>query len=221
MNSPIIYQVVGALLILFFFFLTYMFTKTWRWLHVTTMFFVFAATVTLTIYSSMTVRTHMAWKRDVAQKRADIERRERERDNWIHGDLLQLTHAEPSIRELKAELNRVLLDRGRVWRDCTPGTPAAGTVTVTIPAPESAPTEEGAEPPPPVVRDEIQPAAQTVVYALRRSDPTGRLRTRGGEVTRAFPGRVYRPAIFGRGRRIRRRPASSNPGRLLPIFRPS
>ena len=39
----IIFQVLGAVLALFFIFLTYMNTKTWRWVHVTIMFLVFVA----------------------------------------------------------------------------------------------------------------------------------------------------------------------------------
>src|SRR3954464_7541517 len=57
----IVFQIGGALLALFFIFLTYMNTKTWRWLHVTVMFLVFVASATFCVYAAMTVKTRAAW----------------------------------------------------------------------------------------------------------------------------------------------------------------
>jgi hypothetical protein len=158
MNNEIIYQVIGGLLILFYFYLIYMFTKTWRWLQVTTMFFVFAASICLLAYAALSNRTHMAWNEDVAKKRAEIARLEADRDQLLKGDLTELVNPQPSIRDLDAELGRVLLDRGRVWRNCSPTSLAGGTATVTTVDPAALP--EGTVPPPSQIKQ------QTVLYAF-------------------------------------------------------
>ena len=48
-DYAIIFQVLGAVIALFVIFLTYMSTKTWRWVHVTFMFLVFVASVAFCI----------------------------------------------------------------------------------------------------------------------------------------------------------------------------
>ena len=56
-----------------------------------------------------------------------------------HGDPTLVEPETPSVNDLQHRLNRVLLDRGRVWRRCTPAAPAAnGVVVSTVP-----PTETG------------------------------------------------------------------------------
>ncbi|MEX0820180.1 MAG: hypothetical protein WD070_11335, partial [Pirellulaceae bacterium] len=62
MDNPVIYQALGALLVLFFLFLTYMFTKTWRWFHVVCTFFVFGASIAFCCYAAMSYKTHAAWR---------------------------------------------------------------------------------------------------------------------------------------------------------------
>ncbi len=158
MNNAIIYQVIGGLLILFFFYLTYMFTKTWRWLHVVAVFFVFAASIALIAYAAMSNRTHMAWKKDVTQKRDAIERETAARDQLLEGDLAEVIPTQLSIRDLDTRLGRVILDRGRVWRNCFPAPPAGGTVTLTTF--DAATLPEGATPTPNRISE------QTVLYAF-------------------------------------------------------
>jgi len=66
----IIFQVLAALVALFFIFLTYMNTKTWRWLHVTMTFFVFGAAVAFCFYAAMALKTRAAW----IKLHADLEK---------------------------------------------------------------------------------------------------------------------------------------------------
>ena len=169
MNNPIIYQVVGGLLILFFLYLTYMFTKTWRWLQVTTMFFIFAAVICLTVFTAMSVRTHVAWKSVLVQRRAQLETLTNDRDTLIDGDLTELIHSDPAFHDLSAQLNRVLLDRGRVWRNCTPSPPTPdGQITLQttgLPLPVADAPEEGAAAEAAPVANRIVP--ETVLYAFQ------------------------------------------------------
>jgi hypothetical protein len=132
MNQPIIYQVVGGLLVLFFFYLTYMFTKTWRWLQTTMAFLVFAASIFLCVYAAMTVRAHTGWKTLAWQQQNQLATLQAEREKLLYGDLLAAVQTEPSLQTLNAQLGRILLDRGRVWKNCSPSAPGGqgGAITV-------------------------------------------------------------------------------------------
>jgi len=139
MNNPVIYWVIGGLLILFFFYLIYQFTSTWRIWHIIFMFLVFAASIAMCAYISMTLRTHNAWRTVVRQQSEQIVDLKIDRDSMLYGDLLQVDQSDPSIRSLNAMLGRALIDRGRVWRECVPAQPAADdTVQVSTQAPGAA-----------------------------------------------------------------------------------
>ena len=134
MNSPIIYQVIFGLLFLFFCYLTYMFARTWRWPHVTVSFFLFVAAIAVCFNAARTTATHMAWKKVHRELREQLNGENQIRGQLLNGDLKLTVQDQPSIRSLQAELGRTLLDRGRVWRDCTPTQVNANAVTVsTIP----------------------------------------------------------------------------------------
>lgn len=158
MNNPIIYQVVIGLFSLFFLFLVFMFTKTWRWFTVVCAFFVFCAAVTFCVYAAMSHRTHMAWRAQEAKNRAQAEKLEAEYELLLRGDLSKYVQERRTINALNAEFSRTIFDRGRVWRECTPQAPAADdTVTVSTVRP-------GAEATP------NQIVAQTILYAFAEAE---------------------------------------------------
>jgi hypothetical protein len=136
MDNPVLYQALGGLLVLFFLFLVFMFTKTWRWFHVVCMFFVFGAAVTFCFYAAMSYKTHAAWRTIVVKNRKKAEELETEFDTLMYGDRTQVVQEIPSIRTQNARFARLVFDRGRVWRECTPQGPQPdGTVVVnTVPA---------------------------------------------------------------------------------------
>jgi hypothetical protein len=136
MNNPIIYWVIGGLLILFYFYLIYRFTKTWRVWHVMFAFLVFSAALTLLVFASMTLRTLNAWRTLAEQQKEQIEAEQQTRDDMLYGNLTEVIQTTPSVRSLKAQLRRSELDRGRVWRGCTHSQPTPNdSVTVnTVPA---------------------------------------------------------------------------------------
>lgn len=143
----IVFQVLGVLLVLFFGFVTYMNTKTWKWVHVTFLLMVFFMVPTYAVYASMTLKTRMAWmtlyqKLDVeVNKYKDIVAvLQRGEDNDIE-------HKKDSVFARKEELTRLILDRGRVWRGCTPGGAQGGTITLTIPV-AAAPVVQQPQPAP-------------------------------------------------------------------------
>ena len=132
MNNPVLWQAGIGVLTLFFFYLMYMFTKTWRWFHVTMMFFVYCTSIATVVYVSMTIKTHDAWRKMVHEQRKLVVELSAERDKLTFGDITKRKQDTTPIRELHARLGRSILDRGRVWRACTitSGPAADGTVTI-------------------------------------------------------------------------------------------
>jgi hypothetical protein len=136
MDNPVIYQALGALLVLFFLFLTYMFTKTWRWFHVVCTFFVFGASIAFCCYVAMTYKTHAAWRTIERKNRLQAEKEQADFETLMFGNRAEVVQTTPSIRTQNAKFARLIFDRGRVWRGCTPQGPpqADGSVAVsTIP----------------------------------------------------------------------------------------
>lgn len=141
MNNPVLWQAGIGVLTLFFFFLMYMFTKTWRWFHVTMMLFVYGASIATVVYVSMTLKTHDAWRKLVREQRQLVAELSAERDKLTFGDITKREQATTPIRELHARLSRSILDRGRIWRGCSiaNGPAADGTVTINTAGPAADP----------------------------------------------------------------------------------
>jgi hypothetical protein len=149
----IIFQVLGVLLALFFIFLTYMNTKTWRWLHVTLTFFVFAASIAFCAYAAMAMKTRLSWLKYHDNLQTKVAERAAEVELVTRGDIKDVEGKIQSINSVKAELARTILDRGRVWRQLSATPNADGTVTLsTVPpadpnvAAAVAPTKVNLEP---------------------------------------------------------------------------
>jgi len=132
MNNPVLYQALGVLLILFFLFLTYMFTKTWRWFHVLCAFLVFCAAVAFCFYAAMSHRARVAWGTIERQNREKAENLQSEFEKLLYGDLTQVEQTELPLRAKNANLARFVFDQGRVWRGVTPQGPPQQDGTVTL-----------------------------------------------------------------------------------------
>lgn len=126
MDNPVIYQALGALLVLFFIYLTYMFTKTWRWFHVVCTFFVFGASIAFMCYAAMSYKTHAAWRTIELKNRLAAEKAQAEYEMLMYGDRTEVPQTAPSLRTQNAKFARMVFDRGRVWRGCTPQGPPQG-----------------------------------------------------------------------------------------------
>ena len=133
----IIFQVLGVLLALFFCFLTFMNTKTWRWVHVLFTFFVFGASIAFCVYAAMTMKTRLAWLQYHDKKEADVEKWSADLELVTRGDIKDVGGKTDSIASVRAALARTILDRGRVWRQLASTPNADGTVTLaTSPPPD-------------------------------------------------------------------------------------
>src|SRR3982750_576339 len=128
----IIFQVLGALAALFFIFLTYMSTKTWRWMHVTATFFVFAATIAFCVYAAMTLKTRANWIKLHDNLEKQLTTTDAELEKVTQGDPKDVEGKEPSVLSLREELARIVIDRGRVWRGCLPAGVDQRTGAITL-----------------------------------------------------------------------------------------
>jgi len=119
---------IGAVALLFcvFVFLTVMCTKTWRWFHVTMVFFVFIASLFLATIAAVSKITHTTWKREAAKKEIQLAELKRQFQAMSRGDRNQLPVADAdevraddipdNMFDVRSKLTRVMMDRGRVWR---------------------------------------------------------------------------------------------------------
>lgn len=166
-DYAIIFQVLGALAALFFIFLTYMSTKTWRWLHVTATFFVFGATVAFCVYAAMTLKTRTAWIKLHDSLEKQLATTQEELQKVSRGDLKDVEDKTPSVLSLREELARMAIDRGRVWRNCQPQIDQRGVINL-----RTSPIEDPAAPAPagPKKKNNIQ--AKTVLQVFREGRAT-------------------------------------------------
>ncbi len=208
MDNSLIVQILAGLAFLFACFLTYMSAKNWQWVHVTAMFLVFVMTIVFAALASYNLKARSAWLKAVAGLEKAVEAAEKQREQLVHGDMTKLPSSvsgdynrfqdlpanwntpdfvkagsgpgQQSITALTAMLNRLLNDRGRVWRNCqrTAAREAGGLAEIelkTSSAEAPPPAAPGATPPAAVVTpNHLQ--AKDVVYAFTESpDALGRL----------------------------------------------
>lgn len=140
-DYAIVYQVLGVLLVLFFGFITYMNTKTWRWLHVMMVLLVFMMVPTFWVYAAMVMKTRKAWMTLYQKLDTEVKRYEDNIAILQRGEENDVKAERDSVYAKTEELRRLILDRGRVWRNCTPAGVQGGSLTLNVPA--------GVAPPPP------------------------------------------------------------------------
>lgn len=158
----IIFQALGAILALFFLFLTYMNVRTWHWSHVTATFLVFVASGVYCFYAAQVLKTRAAWLKLHDTLQQQVVTTAARYEEVTRGKLGDFEGKEPSVTSLRGELDRILFERGRVWRGCIPTiNRQTGAVTVqTSPPPD--PNNPAAPPP---AKNNIQ--AQTVLHVFR------------------------------------------------------
>src|SRR4051812_21305239 len=127
-NEVVIVQILAVVAILFFCFITYMNTKTWRATHVTFLFLVFGAAMTFSVYASLILKTRKAWQK-ITKELVEREEKDEENVKLVIGG----TSAAPGLVAWREALRREMIDRGRVWRDCAVTSvnkqpPAAGSL---------------------------------------------------------------------------------------------
>ena len=164
-NTTTMYIVIGLLAVFFLVFLIFS-AKTWRVLHMLSAFFVFVSAGFLVWFAAATLKTTTTWRHAVTELTTKVAAEEEATRKLIEGTRTEDTrpaipgspfeeieHIEDSIQDVRAALERTLLDRGRVWRRTTAvvNNPGAEVpqITITIPATDAPAVEPPAEEPPP------------------------------------------------------------------------
>ena len=92
--------------------------------------FILVASVVFFFLAARVLKTHAYWRSIAVKLEADLKV-EQELEKELRGDSNK-PDAPPGIRQLKVALRGVLVDRGRVWRNCEPGiVQPSGNLSVT------------------------------------------------------------------------------------------
>ena len=115
--------IVGILLVILFIVIIVFAASKWRGWHFEAACLTFLSVLGLVIIASLSHKTHVHWKSEHAKVTKMLHDASREARELEYGDPLVLK-APDSLLETQGRLKRALLDRGRVWRQCTPGAPS-------------------------------------------------------------------------------------------------
>jgi hypothetical protein len=129
-DNALLVQIVLGLLAIFFIVTVVFSAKTWRWVQIFFLVLTFGAGITFIIFAAMTLKTHKVWRTAVNDLNKNLKQNVDAKEVIQFGDVTKVKQ-DPNIRSVKAEISRVLLDRGRVWRNCAAGNFDGTSVTVT------------------------------------------------------------------------------------------
>lgn len=144
--NPLVLQIIGVLVILFFIFMLVMCWKTWRIAHILFAFCAFGAAVTFLGFASCVLKTHAAWRSLYERYDDALEAATADRQQLLNGNLAEAQQTDESVRSLKAKFADVIVDRGRVWRECTLRQPIDGDTFLVSTVPASLPQNEQPQP---------------------------------------------------------------------------
>lgn len=119
-NNVVIAQILAVVLFLFFCFVTYMNTKTWRATHVTFLFLTFSATLAFIVYASLSLKTRKTWQELEKNLTQQAEKEKQTYQTLLYGsDEIPKPQKDWGVADIRPVLQRETLDRGRVWRGVT------------------------------------------------------------------------------------------------------
>jgi hypothetical protein len=126
---------IGIFLIILFIVFLVLSASTWRGWHITVACLTFLSVLGFVVVASLSVKTHNYWKSEHAKTSAALEKEIRDGIHLEMGDPAVVESTEPYLNKVQQRLNRLLLDRGRVWRRCyAPNPPAQNQITLsTVP----------------------------------------------------------------------------------------
>ena len=166
MDNALIYQIIGGILAIVVFVLIYFSTKTWRWPHVTMMFFVVCAAVTFTVYAAMASHTRQEWIKLHDEKQKEVAELQKKVDLLTYGAFPE-NPAAVSVVRIREEVARAIIDRGRVWRGCTPTVDADGSVNLAMAVAAAAAVDPAGVAAAPAVAKSHGMEVNTVVHAFK------------------------------------------------------
>ncbi|MCP4193585.1 MAG: hypothetical protein GY768_23475 [Planctomycetaceae bacterium] len=123
-----------GVLVLAFIALTVFSAKTWQIWHVVLMFALFIATFCFMAFAAATLKTQERWRTQYVRSTTDLKKAEDEQLLLTKGFLLtedSISEADdPSLPQIQSDLRRLLVDRGRVWRNLAVASIGQGSITL-------------------------------------------------------------------------------------------
>jgi hypothetical protein len=172
-----------AILVIFYFVISFFSGKTWKIPHVLLAVCVFFASAVFVFMAAGTLKTHQEWRQAYLKMEADLAQQHFDNELLAKGyasdEKGNYEEQEDSIVDLKKKLGQELYDRARVWRNCKPGTFDGNTIAVTVPMPGAA----GAAPP------ELLIPESAILYAFKeREEPDNETVPIGAKVPYTYLG---------------------------------
>ena len=98
----------------------YFFTKTFRAVHVVFLVFTFGLSMWFICLAALEHKTKLHWRKQIDRLSKDLDKLKAETDVLVNNFVLDENGSRPeTVLTARRKLNRVMLDRGRVWRGCT------------------------------------------------------------------------------------------------------
>ncbi len=141
MNTAVI---LAVLISLFFLVMVGMSYKTWKWFHIMAAILVYGSTLPVVVFTSMALKSRIEWSKYAAGLEKKVQ------EQTAAADVLRMGNPDQAnpdpltfVRGGQGEVFRILLNRGRVWRQCqlTNVNPQAGTLKFSTQPPP--PGEQG------------------------------------------------------------------------------
>ncbi len=162
MGNALYAQAIGVILLFAFLFFVVLSAKGWRWHHVTTLVLIFFSAIFFVVMASSVLKTHSVWRTRYQQTAQELEQEQAQGEVLKFGPLTNAAEDAESLLRLQNELNRVIVDRGRVWRDVELTGAQGNQITFKFPDRNVA----GVDTAPPVHR--LQP--NTILYGFKEKE---------------------------------------------------
>ncbi|MFO0904605.1 MAG: hypothetical protein U0939_16490 [Pirellulales bacterium] len=141
MNTALILAVLISLFFLVMVGLSY---KSWKWFHIMAAILVFGSTLPVATFTAMSLKSRIEWSKLASQLKKQVDEKATAADGLRDGNPDQ-ANPDPLtfLRGAQGEVFRMLINRGRVWRECQLSNinPQASTLKFVTQAP--APADQG------------------------------------------------------------------------------
>ena len=171
---------VGLVLFCIFFLVALGFSiKSWRWLNIVAMVFVFAAAITYTIMFANMMKHYNEGRAELQKQQAAYDTIHAANELLVYGPPSSTEWPEDSVQGLNHRLSMAVYGRGRVWRDCVPGAFNNGELIVTTFTPGAVQLDGT---PAPVTPNDIR--VPSVMFVFKQGSPDAN----GWELPEAYLG---------------------------------
>ena len=132
--SSMVVMIVLGLLVIFSFVVAYFSARTWSVTHVVLVVLVFLTSVAFVILASASLKTKSVWQSEYVDLQGQLDAEIKKTNELLYGDTTMVQQNEQTLPGLKGDLERELLDRGRVWRGARPEEIRQGEIVVNMQA---------------------------------------------------------------------------------------